>query len=260
MRSSGDLRWRRGGYSGRDSAGLPAGRRRGACSRPPTFCSTVAPDSRRMRADRSVGRACRRTAAHPPDKQRGASPGTVRGLPQQIEHLRREHDVAILAALRLLDANDLLCAVDVLDLEPDYLAGAQPAAIAEAEQNPDLEAAGDRQEPAHLIRAQYLRNLLRLADVIDLGRKIQLAQRYAKQKPHSGHDTVAVADAHAGLSQVQLKQTQVLACRGVRRALEKGGQALAAVDVAPLRMRIQLARVHVLDHPLTQRGDSLGCH
>ena len=31
-----------------------------------------------------------------------------------------QHDVAILAALGLLDANDLLCAVDVLDLEPDY--------------------------------------------------------------------------------------------------------------------------------------------
>ena len=41
-----------------------------------------------------------------------------------------QHDVAILAALGLLDANDLLCAVDVLDLEPDYLAGAHPAAIA----------------------------------------------------------------------------------------------------------------------------------
>src|SRR5438477_12969806 len=38
-------------------------------------------------------------------------------LPQQIEHLGREHDVAVLAALRLLHANDLLRAVDMLDLE-----------------------------------------------------------------------------------------------------------------------------------------------
>ena len=36
--------------------------------------------------------------------------------------------------------NDLLCAVDVLDLEPDHLASTQTAAIAEAEQDAHLEA------------------------------------------------------------------------------------------------------------------------
>jgi hypothetical protein len=64
-------------------------------------------------------------------------------LPQQVERLRREHDIAILAALGLLDANDLLCAVDMLDLQQDHFSGAQAAAIAETEQDADLEAAGD---------------------------------------------------------------------------------------------------------------------
>ena len=40
-------------------------------------------------------------------------------LPQQINHLRRQHDIAVLAALGLLDTNDLLRAVDMLDLQPD---------------------------------------------------------------------------------------------------------------------------------------------
>jgi hypothetical protein len=31
-------------------------------------------------------------------------------------------------------------------------------------------------------------------------------------------------------------------------------------NVTPLRVRSQLARVHVFDHTLAQRGDSLGCH
>src|SRR5258708_39246376 len=65
---------------------------------------------------------------------------------QQAERLRRQHDVAVLAALRLLDTNDLLRAVDMLDLEPHHLAGAQPASIAETEQDASLEAAGDRQQ------------------------------------------------------------------------------------------------------------------
>src|SRR5271169_4721171 len=54
-------------------------------------------------------------------------------LPQQIDRLRRQHDIAILATLGLLDTNDLLRAVDMLDLEPDRFAGAQAAPIAKTE-------------------------------------------------------------------------------------------------------------------------------
>src|SRR5947209_18762620 len=100
-------------------------------------------------------------------------------------------DIAILAALGLLNANDLLRAVDMLGLEPHDLAGAQAAAIAEAEQDADLEAAGDGKEPAHLVRAHHLRNLLGLAQVINLGSKIEPPQRHAEQKPHPSHDAVA---------------------------------------------------------------------
>jgi 2-polyprenyl-6-methoxyphenol hydroxylase-like FAD-dependent oxidoreductase len=39
-------------------------------------------------------------------------------LPQQAEHLLRQHHIAVLAALRLLDANDLLCLVDMLGSKP----------------------------------------------------------------------------------------------------------------------------------------------
>src|SRR6266480_1624793 len=63
-------------------------------------------------------------------------------LPPQIEHLLREHHIAVLAALRLLDANDVLCAVDMLDLEPYDFARGQSAAITETEQNARLETAG----------------------------------------------------------------------------------------------------------------------
>src|SRR3974390_722499 len=94
-------------------------------------------------------------------------------LPQQLVHLGREHDVAILAALGLLDANDLLRAVDMLDLQPHDLAGTQAAAITQAEQNADLETVGDSEEPAHLVGAHHLRNLLRLAQVVDLRSEVE---------------------------------------------------------------------------------------
>src|SRR5437868_3014111 len=65
-----------------------------------------------------------------------------------------------------------LRAVDMLDLQPDRLAGAQAAAVAAAEQHARLEAIGDGQQAPRLVRAHHLRNLLRLAQVIDLGGKI----------------------------------------------------------------------------------------
>ncbi len=115
---------------------------------------------------------------------------------QQVERLWREHDVAVLAALGLLDPNNLLRLVDMLDLQSDHLAGAQAAAIAETKQGADLEVVGDGEQPPRLVRAHHQWDLLGLADVIDLGGKIQPPQRHAKQEPQPGHGAVAAADAH----------------------------------------------------------------
>src|SRR5271157_5954811 len=123
-------------------------------------------------------------------------------LPQQIEHLGREHDVAVLAALGLLDANDLLRAVDMLDLEPHHLAGAQAAAVTETEHHASLEIVSNRQQPLRLVRAYHKWNLLRRAQVIHLGGEVQTPQRHSEQEAQPGHDHVAGADAHATLSQV----------------------------------------------------------
>src|SRR3974390_120189 len=44
-------------------------------------------------------------------------------LPQQLQELRRQHHVPVLAALRLHNADDLLLAVDVACLQPHHFAG-----------------------------------------------------------------------------------------------------------------------------------------
>ena len=49
------------------------------------------------------------------------------------------------------------------------------------------------------------RQFLGLPEVPDLGRQIVATERDAEQEPHSGHDPIAVADAHPALDQVQLK-------------------------------------------------------
>ena len=91
--------------------------------------------------------------------------------------------------------------------------------------------------------------------MIDLGGKIQSPQRHAEQEPEPGPRAVAIADAHPALGQMQLEPADVLGCGRVGRALQKCSELLAAADVALLRERVKLARIHVLDHALAQRGD-----
>src|SRR5262249_9388950 len=93
-----------------------------------------------------------------------------------------------------------------------------------------------------------------------LGRKVQPPQRHAKQEPQPGHDPVAIADARTCLRKVQLEAANVLGGCYVGGTVEKCREALAAVDVAPLRVLAQLARIHVLEQSLTQGGDSRGFH
>src|SRR6516164_10107255 len=127
----------------------------------------------------------------------------------------------------------------MLDLQPDHLAG---------------------QQAPRLVRAHHQRYLLRLTDVIDLSGKIQSPQCHAKQKPHPGHDAVAIAYAHTGLGQVQLEASDILSRRGVGGPIEKHSKPLAAVNVAPLRAGTELPRLHVLDHAMTQRGGGIRTH
>jgi hypothetical protein len=54
-----------------------------------------------------------------------------------------------------------------------------------------------------------------------------------------------------------LEPADILKAGCIRGSLQKRREPLAAEDVASLRSRAELARFHVLDHTMTQRGDSL---
>jgi len=124
----------------------------------------------------------------------------------------------------------------------------------------NLESPRHSQQALGLVRAHHQRDLLGFFDVKDLGGKIQSPQRHTEQEPEPGHDAVAIADARPRLSQVQLEQTDLVGCSRAGRALQIRGEPLAAADVASLRVRVELARAHVLHHALAQRADGIGTH
>src|ERR1700719_4810408 len=76
-------------------------------------------------------------------------------LAQESERVARQHDMPILAPFALLDANDLLRSIDMLDLEPHHLAGAQAAAVAKAEHDAGMEASRPGQQALHLALTQH---------------------------------------------------------------------------------------------------------
>src|SRR5262245_33466237 len=181
-------------------------------------------------------------------------------LPQESEHLRRQHDVAILAPLGLHHADDALGAVDITHPEPDHLAGAQAAAVAEREQHASLERLCHCQQAPGLIGAHDERDLLRLFDVINLCRQVQAPQRHPEQELQPRHRAVAMTDGHSALSQVQLEPPDVVGGSGLGRSLQECREPLAGTDMALLRGRAELARAHVLQHALTERADGIGTH
>src|ERR1700738_3068266 len=125
-------------------------------------------------------------------------------LPQQIERLWRQHEVAVFAPLGLREQNDVRLLADITNPEPDHPPRAQTCTVAESEQYVNLEIPRHGQEALGLVRAHHQRDLLGFFDVIDLGGKIQSPQRHTEQEPEPGHDAVAIADARPRL-RVQLE-------------------------------------------------------
>src|SRR6266853_6778279 len=178
-----------------------------------------------------------------PGLRPGNSQRSCAGIPASARDGRAFHhwrnrssvsgDSMTLRSLRPLDCSMrmILCALSICLTFSRTTSPARRPAIAETEQHAGLEAAGDCQQALGLVRAHHQRNLLGLADVIDLGGKIQSPQRHAKQEPQPGHDAVAVADAHTRLRKVQLKLANVLGCRRVGRGLEKRGEPPAIYDL-----------------------------
>src|SRR5262249_18209507 len=71
---------------------------------------------------------------------------------QDAEQLRRQHDVAVLAAFAMLDADHHPAAVDIADLEPDRLGGAQPRGVGCRQRGAGLQAGYGFEEANHLVR------------------------------------------------------------------------------------------------------------
>ncbi len=102
--------------------------------------------------------------------------------PQQFQQLRREHRVAILAALALLDTQQHACRVDIVDLEMRDLGHPQASAIGDAERGLVLDAGCGFEQPCRFLHAQHVGQLAWMPDDHQCTRQIPSLQRHPEQK------------------------------------------------------------------------------
>ena len=104
------------------------------------------------RGDRSVKALTR--------KQPRARAGTLPIIPEQLEQSRRQHDIAVFAALTLLDSDDHTLAVDGRRCEADGFGDPQTSCVADGQSHAVFQVFDGCQKAGHFLLAQHNRQLV----------------------------------------------------------------------------------------------------
>ena len=174
-------------------------------------------------------------------KQPVLGPGQAPVGAQDAQQLRREHDVAVLAALALLDADHHAAAVDVGDLEADRLRGAQARRIGRGQRGAVLQARHRLEEAHDLVGAQHHRQLAAARAHTGSARASRPAERHAIEEAQGADRLVQRRPRHPAGHQMHLKGAHVLETEPLRRAAEKPAELRHGMDVGSLRRRRQIA-------------------
>lgn len=175
---------------------------------------------------------------------------------QAFEQHGREHGVAILVAFALFDAQGHALAVDVADLECNDFTGPQSGAVGEREGGLVLQVAGGSNQAADFLAAQHHGELVRHVHGLHLRHQFATIERDVEEELQSNDRGVERNRRGAAIHQVQLIVPQVLDARRVRRTTQIRSEPLDGAKIAALRLGIEFAHPHVVDHALAQRGDN----
>jgi len=170
---------------------------------------------------------------------------------QFLQQPRRQHHVAVLAALALIDPKHHALAVDVGDLQVRGLGYPQPRCIGRHQNGPMLQAVDRLEEVHHLLGAEDHRQLERLLGHRDLVRRPGPLERHLVQEAQ-GRDGNADAARRelAVFDEMNLVLADLLRAQLVRPAIEVTSERRDLLQVRLLRVLGEVANAHVFEHPL----------
>ena len=174
--------------------------------------------------------------------------------PQDGQQLRREHDVAVLAALAVLDPDQHAAAVEITDLECGDLRHPQPSTIGRGQRRSAAQPGDRLQEARDLLGAQHDRQLFRLLGTDDVSDRILPAERHAEEEAQGARHLVDVRPRQPEADQVDLVGANLSHTQLIRRPAKEATELRHGVDVGLLCRWREITNRHVVDQPPTQRG------
>ena len=174
-------------------------------------------------------------------------------LAQLLQQPGRERNVAVLAALPLIDAQTHPLRIDIPDLQAAELARPKPSGIGRDQQGPVLAVGGDDEQPHQLVVVEEFGQ-----DRRRLGAR-QVEMRFGQAERDAVEEADAVAGAVAALPgqpPLVVQEDEVvldfLRRDPVRAAGVMKGEAGDGVEVGLLGVVGEAANGHVVDHALTK--------
>ena len=146
-------------------------------------------------------------------------------IAQQLEQQRRQHRVAILAALALLDPDHHPRAVDIAHLQRNDFGHPQTRPIGDAQRRLVLDARRRLQHAGDFLRAQDDRRFARLARNRQMSNDIGAIERYVEEKPQRRASAVDGCRAHSARCQMQQEAPDILPGRGDRASAQEKRQS-----------------------------------
>ena len=186
---------------------------------------------------------------------RGAGAPPV--VAQDLQQARREHHVAVLAALALRDAHDHALRIDVARAQADGFRNAQAGGVAGRQDGAVLGGGDAVEEADHLPGAGHDRQLAGLlGGGQDLGQLPVLAQGDAVEEAQRGNRDTDRAGRELLLGgEEDVVGTDLLRAQPVRGLAEMAREQRDLVEVGVLGAGRQIADLHILRHATAK-----GCH
>ena len=176
--------------------------------------------------------------------------GTLPGPgPHHFQQAWRQHGVAILSSLALFDPKQATRRIDVGYLQPHDFGNAQARAIGCHQSGPVAQRSHIVEECIDFPRTQHDRKSMGHADTRQSFLRPRDVQRHLIEESHGGDELI-----HGWRGMMPLIQQMQLVCPDVfqiqmlRAGLIKLRQSFNVVDVVALRLRCEVAQLHVFRH------------
>jgi hypothetical protein len=202
------------------------------------------------------GAWCDRLAGKVAGKPPLLRPGGAPVVSQDVQQPGREHHVAVLPPFALRHADDHAVAVDGSRRQADGFGNPQAGRVAHGQDDAVLQRRDAVEEAENLVAVQYDGKPLRLAAGGDhlIDAPVPLERDLVEKAEGGDRDQDRTGRELPLVGQMQPIDSDIFRPQHRGRLAEVAGKLRDLLEIRALRLRREVADLHVLDHATTKRG------